>query len=278
MQFAKQPNVFKISEQELSSVRRCRAAMASTSILRRLFSTASAHSPSTASLFEIRTYTLHPSGIKPFLKLTAQSAELRSLLNPGFRGFFSRDTGGALNQVTHFYAFNDMADRARIRQALAQSALWQQYIDASRPFVAHQESSMFLEAADCMAAAGASPANLFASPLPLPAEPATYELRTYQLSLGYSSVPLLQKAFVEGLPAKVKADKTGRLALMAYSDVGALNTFIELWRYPNAAACIEARQASRLEAEWRACVGKIAPMVLSFRTEFLNPEPFSPWK
>ena len=171
-----------------------------------------------------------------------------------------------------------MADRARIRQTLAQSAPWQQYIDASRPFVAHQESSMFLEASDCMAAAGAAPANQFASPLPPPAEPATYELRTYQLSLGYSSVPLLQKAFVEGLPAKVKADKTGRLALMAYSDVGALNTFVELWRYPSAAACIEARQASRLEPDWRACVGRIAPMVLSFRTEFLTPEPFSPWQ
>jgi hypothetical protein len=78
--------------------------------------------------------------------------------------------------------------------------------------------------------------------------PATYELRTYQLILGYNPVPELRAAFCEGcvlrdvhvaaqaieqtradtppalvrksLPSKVAADKEGQLVLMCYSDVG----------------------------------------------------------
>jgi hypothetical protein len=40
------------------------------------------------------------------------------------------------------------------------------------------------------------------------------------------------------LPDKIAADPEGRLVTFAYSDVGTLNSVIELWRYPSAAACI----------------------------------------
>jgi len=38
-----------------------------------------------ASLLELRRYTLQPAGFKAFLKLSAQTAGLRSELNPAFR-------------------------------------------------------------------------------------------------------------------------------------------------------------------------------------------------
>jgi len=41
-----------------------------------------AAAPRRGSLFEIREYTLHPSGIKDYLQLTAEHAELRSQLLP----------------------------------------------------------------------------------------------------------------------------------------------------------------------------------------------------
>ena len=98
------------------------------------------------SVFEMREYTLHPAGVKQFLQLSAEYAALRASLNPGFRGcaaawrrgrgawralthaarsFFVCDTGGVLNRVTHFYAYESLAQRASVRQALAADRVWQ---------------------------------------------------------------------------------------------------------------------------------------------------------
>ena len=40
-----------------------------------------------------------------------------------------------------------------------------------------------------------------------------------------------------------------------------LNKVIELWRYPDATACMNARVAAREAPEWRAAIAKVAPMV-----------------
>ena len=40
-----------------------------------------------------------------------------------------------------------------------------------------------------------------------------------------------------------------------------LNTVLELWRYPDATACMAARQAAREAPEWKAAIAKVAPMV-----------------
>lgn len=52
----------------------------------------------------------------------------------------------------------------------------------------------------------------------------------------------------------------------------------ELWRYPDATACMNARVAAREAPEWRAAIAKVAPMVQSFNTQFLNPVAWSPWQ
>ena len=44
------------------------------------------------SVIELREYTLHPSGVKPFLDLSAEHAAMRARLNPGFRGCASTAT------------------------------------------------------------------------------------------------------------------------------------------------------------------------------------------
>ena len=40
-----------------------------------------------------------------------------------------------------------------------------------------------------------------------------------------------------------------------------LNKVVELWRYPDATACMNARIAAREAPEWRAAIAKVAPMV-----------------
>ena len=120
-----------------------------------------------------------------------------------------------------------------------------------------------LEASDCHTAAGVPPASQVQARLPCTraargvaaseadggaaaqpparsATPALYEMRTYQLILGYNPVPELRSAFRAGalrhaaarallltwllrragLPSTVSRDKEGKLVLMCYSDVG----------------------------------------------------------
>ena len=47
---------------------------------------ASAAGAPAENVIELRQYTLHPSGVKQFLDLSAEHAEMRARLNPGFRG------------------------------------------------------------------------------------------------------------------------------------------------------------------------------------------------
>ena len=47
---------------------------------------ASSSAAGSESVIELRQYTLHPAGVKPFLDLSAEQAEMRARLNPGFRG------------------------------------------------------------------------------------------------------------------------------------------------------------------------------------------------
>lgn len=58
----------------------------------RRFASSAAAAPE--SVVELRTYTLHPAGMKSFLDLSAEYAELRARLNPGFKGC-ARDAAAA---------------------------------------------------------------------------------------------------------------------------------------------------------------------------------------
>lgn len=102
------------------------------------------------------------------------------------------------------------------------------------------------------------------------------ELRQYRLCLGYSPVPALRKAFLVGIPAKQRCTDEAEFLFLGSSDVGDLNWVIELWRYPDAAACMRHREASRSVPEWQTAIGSVAPLTLSFSSTLLSPTPASP--
>lgn len=229
--------------------------------------------------YEVRKYTLHPEGQKAFLALSETFAPMRRELIPGFLGMFAAETGGVLNEVIHFYYYPDYASRDKVREKLAGHKVWQQnYVDISRRFVQKQESMIVLEASDCHKAAGVGSAADFRTAPRGAGAPAVYELRKYQLSLGYNPVPALRKEFVKGLPSKVQLMAQGQLVLMCYSDFGELNQVFELWRFDSMGSCIAARESARGAAEWRTCIAAVAPMVQSFSTSVLAPVSFSPWQ
>lgn len=192
---------------------------------------------------------------------------------------FTCDIGGTLNRVVHFYHYTSWEERDAARQAAAKDSQWQnEYIKVARDYVAHQESSAYLPAGSVLDAAGSLPLQELAakSGVGQDGPPGMYELRHYQLHPGYGSVPKLLEAFQKGIPHKIAADKDGTLAFFGYTDVGVLNSVIELWRYPSAAACIAARKAAREVTQWRETIGAVTPGVQHFRSAFLNPTAFSP--
>lgn len=234
----------------------------------------------TVGMIEMRSYTLQPKGMAEFIKLCEENSTLRRTLLP-LIGIFKVETGvvasgnASLNTIIHFYGYKDHEERDRTRSKSLQSSDWQKYISESREFVSCQESTIYIPA---LSSLSGPVSRLMADSLDTTTDSSLYELRQTQLIPGYGSVPNLVKEFEKGLPMKMAADNEGKLVFMAYSDVGMLNNFIELWRYPSTQACINARQKSREVQAWRNTIAAIAPGVQSFTTAFLRPLSLSPLK
>merc|ERR1712172_164832 len=83
-----------------------------------------------------------------------------------------------------------------------------------------------------------------------------FEVRRYQLQLGYDTVPRFLSLYQEGLPSKLNEatgkDPTTSLITLLYSEVGPLNHVIEVWKHGNGTAAMErSRVAARQAQEWR---------------------------
>ncbi|GFR52604.1 hypothetical protein Agub_g15202, partial [Astrephomene gubernaculifera] len=229
-------------------------------------------------LIEIREYTVKPEGFAQFMKVASEYVGVRKELLP-LLGMFTCDMGSCLHRMTHMYSYDSLEQRDAARSAAVRDPRWKTFLELSRPHMQYQENKILSEARPIYQALQLQPTALFRSP-PKPAAPAkvVYELRTYQLKPGYGSVPALVEAFSKGLPAKVAADPEGQLVFFGHTEVGMLNNVVELWRYPSAQACIQARQAAREVPQWREAIAAIAPGVQHFSSAFLNPTPFSPWQ
>jgi len=229
-------------------------------------------------ILEIREYTLNPASVTAYLKLASETAELRAQLLP-FLGMFTCDVGGDLNTVTHLYYYKDLEEREAIRAASKKNAQWLQFIAASKPMVAQQRSRIFSEAAAIYKALGqhASAAGFTSPQQTLPNTP-VYALRQYQLQPGCDSVSRLVGPIANSLQARIAADKDGQLVAFASSEFGVLNTVVEIWRYPSAAACLRARHAAQQVEAWRDTLDAIAPCVQHCQTSLLHPTSFSHWK
>mmetsp|Transcript_28337 Transcript_28337/g.47546 ORF Transcript_28337/g.47546 Transcript_28337/m.47546 type:complete len:268 (+) Transcript_28337:75-878(+) len=233
-------------------------------------------------IYEVRTYTLKPEGFAPYVQMAIEYGDLRKQVNPHLLGFFTTEVGGCLHQVKHIYHYEDLNHREQVRKSMSKVKEWaHEYLPKSRVHVSHQESMIFVEAADCHTAAGIPSAVDFVSPAK-PSDPdaptPVYELRTYQCRLGYDTVPKLRAHMASGLPSKVEADKKGQLVMYASSDVGVLNNVIEIWRYPSFQGSLEARQAARTAQPWKDAVANVASLANSFTTQFLAPVSISKWQ
>ena len=190
------------------------------------------------------------------------------------------EVGGLLNVATHTYAWSGHDERNAHRAALAATPEWQEYLRESSPSVVEQKSQLFVEpplVADFGLHGLANPA----SPGEATAD-AIYEVRRYQLRLGYTTVPKWLELYSAGLPSKLNApgtDPTSSLVTVIYNEVGSLNEVIELWRHGGGTGAMEtSRAAARGAQEWRNAIANIAELAITFHSTIHKPMASSPWK
>ncbi|KAH8055861.1 3'-tRNA processing endoribonuclease [Aureococcus anophagefferens] len=135
------------------------------------------------------------------------------------------------------------------------------------------ETSVFAEATATLAGAGLP--GLAGGAVVDAAPGAVYELRTYELVLGYATVPRFLELYAAGLADKLAVDDTGESTLVSllHSEAGVapLNTVIELWRHDSAQGSMRSRVKSREATTRRAAIGDIAAISTRFETQLLAP-------
>ena len=243
-------------------------------------------SPSSPGLFEMRTYVMKPEWREAYLHVAQRALGPTGVLRKFHRGFLGSwvtNIGGDLNEVVSLYHYADYDEREDTRRRMSRDSEWGGFDIETRPMIRSHKSEIFLPATKALESAGIPDALEHMKKMADTSrvgtrDPGVYELRTYQLELGYNPIPKLMEHMSAGLPSKLKSDTAGlgELAWMGYSDVGKLNQFVELWRYPSFQDHIKVREAARGAGEWRECIGKIAPMVQMFDTRLVKPATFSP--
>lgn len=238
--------------------------------------------PSSAShpVVELREYTMKVDMGTQYMLVTKEAAELRKSMLP-LRLFSVPETGGTLNIATHFYYYGggmEARDAARLKSS--QNADWVAYLQKSRPCLMQQASWIFSEPqlVKTFSLCGMECLHLGSQKT---ASEVTYEIRRYQLKLGYDTVPKFLEYYSKGLPSKLSAkgtDSETQLCTVLNTEVGNLNHVIEIWRHgAGSAGMHRSRLAARSAKEWREAINSIGELTTSFQTTLHKPTGFSSW-
>ena len=95
-------------------------------------------------LYELRTYTLCPGGMGPWLELYETQAlpVLASIESMHLVGYFRAETG-LLNRVVHLWAYPDSRARDEALRSLAAHPEWlSRFVLPARPYLVAQESTL----------------------------------------------------------------------------------------------------------------------------------------
>jgi hypothetical protein len=178
-------------------------------------------------IYEVRTYTLRPGGaVAEFEERFAKRLPLREKHSK--LGAFWHTEFGPLNQVIHVYPYDDLAQRTRVREALAKDTARAQ-IPSGGEFVVEQEAEI-MNPAPFMHPLGSrdyGTGNV-------------YEMRTYTYASG--DIPKVLEAWSKAIEAR---EKFSPLAACWTSELGGLNKFVHIWVYKDLNERTRVREASR---------------------------------
>lgn len=233
-------------------------------------------------LVEMREYLLKPADGPAYIACTSETANLRKNLVP-LRLFSTPDTGGTLNKAIHFYHYaGGIEERDHVRGLQAKNKEWQEYMSIARPCMREQKSNIYAEAPFVSADSrivGFEQEMLSAGP---ESPKCIYEIRKYQLKLGYDTVPRFLELYSRGLDSKLEAEGTcpsTSLCSVLYTEIGSLNEVLEIWRHgEGVTAMTQSRNAARSALPWREAIKSIADISNSFHNTIVRPAAFSNWR
>ena len=97
-------------------------------------------------IIEQRTYTTHPGKWRDYLALyQSEGLAVQQRILGRMAGYYYSEAG-ALNQIVHLWAYQDLNERAERRAALPADAQWQSYVRKMLPLLQTQESKLLVPA------------------------------------------------------------------------------------------------------------------------------------
>jgi hypothetical protein len=95
-------------------------------------------------IVEQRTYTLHPGKAPAYIELYQSEGYDVQVKHLGrMIGYFTTDIG-TLNQIVHLWAYEDLEDRRRRREALFATAEWQALLPKLLALIQTMESKILI--------------------------------------------------------------------------------------------------------------------------------------
>lgn len=166
---------------------------------------------------------------------------------------FTVESGTDINRILHFYWYTSFDERDALRTAGATNKAWLEYVTEGRTHTRKQQSSVLqvpcAQPSPAVAAAlhkcqqrAAGDMNQAAVAVVKPQVPPAYILCTYQVPEESVAQLLSSPAAVNGYSMP---DNAGALVLVGSVALGtASGTIIELWRFPSAAAALQAQSGA----------------------------------
>ena len=169
-------------------------------------------------------------------------------------GAFWHTEFGPLNEVIHVWPYEDLNERARIREEAAKDPNWP---PRAQEFVLNMESEILMPAP-------------FMRPLGNQQLGNIYEIRIYTYQTG--SIPEVIKRWSEAVPHR---EKYSPLAACWYTELGELNRWFHVWPYKDMAERDRVRAESLKDPHW-------PPPIREFQVrqenKLLIPAAFSPMR
>jgi hypothetical protein len=203
-------------------------------------------------IIEMRTYTLKPGAVPAFEERFGAGLHIREKYSP-LGGFWHSEVG-KLNQVIHVWQYESITQRTEVRAAMVKAEGWP---PNTAELTLTQQSEVF------------NPAP-FSPPLAPRRLGNIYEIRSYTYA------PRAIPGVIERWSAKIaERVKLSPLVGAWYSEFGALNKWVHIWAYQDAAERQRIRAEAVRSGVWPPGAGQPGEL-LSQENMLVAPAAFSP--
>ena len=178
-------------------------------------------------IIEMRTYRLKPGSTPEVENRFGEALRERVKVSP--LGAFFHTEVGPLNRIIHCWPYEDLGQRTKLRGDAAKLSGWPPKI---QEFIEEMESKIVIPA-----------------PFSPKLEPRRlgelYEVRTYTMLPG--ATPTVIERWAERIEGRTKLSP---LAFCGHTELGALNQWIHVWAYKDAAERFRVRDEARRTGAW----------------------------